>query len=494
MAVTEIETPPMTHSKVRFAAGLEPCTIQTERTTLPLSGTIPAWLRGTLYRNGPALWQAGSTTLQHWFDGFAKLHAFTIEDDGTVSFQCRMLESEQYRRSLAQGRLWRRLFSTQGTRRWYHKISQFIWPRYGDNALVNIQPIAGKMLVMTESPRQVSVNPDNLAALGDFQFTDQLRGDNTTAHPMVDPVTGELINLLTKYSKVTKHQFTRMKAGTQQRELIGVLRANEPSYHHSFGLTPRFIIFTECPFVVQPLRMVFGNSTILGSYRWKPELGLRISLLDRKTGAVLGPFKTDPFFGFHHVNAYDEGDEVVFDLPVVEGPQVFEELLMSRMVVDGIVTVPVLKRFRVNHVSGRVNHCPLGSGGFDFPIIDECQRCKPAQVIYGCGLSAGRSHDMLNQLVRRPCDGGQDLTWVEEGCYPGEPIFVAKPGGAPDDGVLLSVVLDANRSTSFLLILDATSMRELARAQVPHVVPFGFHGSFVPIGNKNGRNSDGQNS
>ena len=87
---------------------------------------------------------------------------------------------------------------------------------------------------------------------------------------------------------------------------------------------------------------------------------------------------------------------------------------------------------------------------------------------------------MLNRLVRRSCDDGQDLIWVEEGCYPGKPIFVPKPGGAPDNGVLLSVVLAANRSTSFLLVLDATTMREIARAQVPHVVPFGFHGSFVP--------------
>ena len=56
-------------------------------------------------------------------------------------------------------------------------------------------------------------------------------------------------------------------------------------------------------------------------------------------------------------------------------------------------------------------------------------------------------------------------------------MFVATPGAADeDDGVILSVVLDAKKASSFLLILDASSFRELARAEVSHHIPFGFHG------------------
>jgi carotenoid cleavage dioxygenase-like enzyme len=70
--------------------------------------------------------------------------------------------------------------------------------------------------------------------------------------------------------------------------------------------------------------------------------------------------------------------------------------------------------------------------------------------------------------------------WFEDGCYPGEPVFVPAPGAkGEDDGVVLSVVLDANRSTSFLLILAAGSFEEAARAEVPHHIPFGFHGQFA---------------
>jgi len=50
--------------------------------------------------------------------------------------------------------------------------------------------------------------------------------------------------------------------------------------------------------------------------------------------------------------------------------------------------------------------------------------------------------------------------------------------GAEDDGVLLSLVLDAAAGRSFLLVLDARDLSELARASAPHPVPFGFHGEF----------------
>jgi len=69
--------------------------------------------------------------------------------------------------------------------------------------------------------------------------------------------------------------------------------------------------------------------------------------------------------------------------------------------------------------------------------------------------------------------------WSARDAYPGEPVFVPKPGAVEeDDGVVLSVVLDASAGNSFLAILDARSFSELARVHAPHHIPFGFHGIF----------------
>ena len=45
---------------------------------------------------------------------------------------------------------------------------------------------------------------------------------------------------------------------------------------------------------------------------------------------------------------------------------------------------------------------------------------------------------------------------------------------------LLSVVLDAQRAQSFLLVLDAMSLAEIAKEECPHHIPFGFHGNYFP--------------
>ena len=49
---------------------------------------------------------------------------------------------------------------------------------------------------------------------------------------------------------------------------------------------------------------------------------------------------------------------------------------------------------------------------------------------------------------------------------PSEPIFVARPGArTEDDGVLLTMALDAEHRHSSLIIIDAKNMKELARAE-----------------------------
>jgi carotenoid cleavage dioxygenase-like enzyme len=87
--------------------------------------------------------------------------------------------------------------------------------------------------------------------------------------------------------------------------------------------------------------------------------------------------------------------------------------------------------------------------------------------------------DWLDEIVKVDVTSGDVKGWREPGCYPGEPVFVERPGAtAEDEGAILSVVLDASTERSFLLVLDAGSFEEVARAEAPHHIPFGFHGQY----------------
>jgi beta,beta-carotene 9',10'-dioxygenase len=122
----------------------------------------------------------------------------------------------------------------------------------------------------------------------------------------------------------------------------------------------------------------------------------------------------------------------------------------------------------------------LSTEMIELPRIDY-DRCagRPYRYVWGVGRRAGA--DFLDSIVRIDLASRAARNWSAEGCYPGEPVFVAKPGALEEgEGVLLSVVLDARRGVSFLLVLDANSLAEIARAECPHHIPFSFHGNYFP--------------
>jgi len=78
------------------------------------------------------------------------------------------------------------------------------------------------------------------------------------------------------------------------------------------------------------------------------------------------------------------------------------------------------------------------------------------------------------------------LIWREsETLYPGEAVYIPRPGSTDeDDGVVISIVLDSDESKpNFLLILDAKSFKEIARAEIYRndaQIAATIHGVFTP--------------
>jgi len=119
----------------------------------------------------------------------------------------------------------------------------------------------------------------------------------------------------------------------------------------------------------------------------------------------------------------------------------------------------------------------LMDSGIELPRINPNCHMKPYKYAYG--LQYGTAYSFFENILKFNIETGEKLIWNEANCYPAEPIFLPTPGGrSEDDGILLSIVLDGNGVHSFVIILDAKTMKELGRASVPHVIPYGFHGNF----------------
>jgi phytoene dehydrogenase-like protein len=95
------------------------------------------------------------------------------------------------------------------------------------------------------------------------------------------------------------------------------------------------------------------------------------------------------------------------------------------------------------------------------------------------GIRKDKRKEFYNQLVKMDLTNQRTTVWYKEGVFPGEPIFIKKPNARQqDEGVLLSVMLDEKKGQSFLCIINAMTMEEIARAYVPHAILFGYHGIF----------------
>jgi carotenoid cleavage dioxygenase-like enzyme len=445
---------------------------------VPLSGELPPWLRGSLVRVTPAKFDIeGDKSIRHWFDGLAMLHRFAFAD-GKVSYANRFLQSDSCKRAqrgdgIGLG------FATDPCRAIFKRVQSIFSPDFTDNANVNLMRIGERYVAMTETPMPVEFDAATLATLGHAR---KAPGQITTAHPHHDARSGEAINYAAHVGARSSYRVFATDAADEQR-VVARVPVKEPAYMHSFGMTERFVILAEYPLLLNPLKLATGGRSFIESYRWRPERGTRFLVIDRHTGETHTTATADPFFCFHHVNAFEEGEQIVVDLVAFEDAGVIDNLYIDRLRGGVAATPSQLRRYRIAPGSDRAEAEVLLDHSIELPRIDYGRvNTRKHRIVYAAGVRDDQP-DWFNEVVKFDVETGAVKTWHEDGCYPGEPVFVGRPGReAEDDGAILSVVFDSSAGRSFLLVLDAKTLAEHARAEVPHHVPHSFHGQFMRAG------------
>ncbi len=467
-----------------YRPGFQTLGVESDPIDLTVEGTLPPWLAGDLVRNGPAQFDAGRKSFRHWFDGQAMLHRFGFSgaDGGSVSYTNRFLDTPSLRSARERGRISFNEFATDPCRSIFARFfTYFSRPKVSANASVNVATMdGGARFALTEVPIAVRFDPKTLATVGIDRYEDTIGGDTTTAHPHQDPTTGDLINYVLRFGPRSDFVLYRQRPDSLTREALAHVPDMTPGYVHSFAVTEKYAVLVVFPHVVNPLSFIFRDRPFIENYRWRPEIGTRFVVIGLADGTVHGTYRAEPFFAFHHINAYDDGDEIVIDAASYEDSTIIDALYLDRLRAGETIPKSVPTRYRLDLTTGTVHSRRLSDVTLELPRIDYGRHNgRPYRYAYGSGQQPD-STDFLDRLVKLDVETGATTTWHEPGCYPGEPVFVAAPQAtAEDEGVLLSVVLDPASGTSYLLVLAAATMGELARARVPHAVPFGFHGQFT---------------
>jgi torulene dioxygenase len=201
------------------------------------------------------------------------------------------------------------------------------------------------------------------------------------------------------------------------------------------------------------------------------------------------------------INSYDDGDDIVLDLAVYRDHTILWSLFMEQLTRPwDYPPIPksTPRRFRLCNVSSKPVlgqavtsfHAPE-SKCMELPVVNPAHYHKRYRYAYGVSIAGGKEAVISDQLIKLDMDhpevsspdilhDGSTKIWREKDCVPGEPIFVQSPDATEeDDGVILTIVLDARSVKSSLLVLDAKDLKEIARAEMDIMFPSGYHGVFV---------------
>ena len=461
-------------SHPNLEGGFAPIAMECDVFDMVVEGEVPKELGGTFYRNGPNP-QYAPRSDYHWFGGDGMIHAFHVAD-GRVSYKNRWVRTVKWQKEHEAGKA---LFNP------FNPMDQdpsVAGMETDGLANTNIVWHADKLLALEEGHAPFELDPLTLESVGPCTYDNKLNGP-MTAHPKLDPETGEM--LFFGYNAdglISEHMTFQVvdKDGNLTRSES--FKAPYAAMVHDFMITRDHVIFPIMPLTGSMERAMSGAPV----YAWEPDKGVHIGIMPRN-GSVqdLRWFKGDPAYVFHPMNAHSNGDVVTCDVCEFEQAPLFP--LVDGTPGDPSKAISRLTRWTFDLAKNSDDYKweRLDDVACEFPRLDE--RRTGMSYRYGfmaCDTRPKFKVGGFNSIARVDHQSGHiDYYDVGEACATNEPIFVPRSADAPEgQGYLLANVYDANRKASHLVILDAenVSAGPLAKAYLDHRVPFGFHGNWRP--------------
>src|SRR5436190_15868818 len=399
-------------SEVTLRGAFEPIRAEVEAHDLEVEGTLPRGLAGTFYRIGPNP-QFPPIAPYNPLQGDGMVHAFRIEG-GRVGYRNRWVRTQQWAAEHAAGRA---LYSTGDPRRSDPGVAGRPTDGVANTSLLRH---AGRLLALEEGHGPIEIDPQSLATHGRYNFAGGLPR-NMTAHPKVDPVSGEMLlfaNLPTGRPTGEAALFAADATGsiTWSETIAGPFT----SLIHDFAVTERFVVVPWAPVTISMERIRAGGPPIA----WEPGAGFWLGVLPRGgTAADVRWFEGEPGMAWHVAGAFDDGGRIVVD--VCEQ----DEAVFPRA--DGRANSPAAATQRLTRWTldwdgpRRVEKQRLHAGRCEYPRIDDRRMGRPYRYAWVARAGGPGSSELVHRgLGRFDHETGAMQTWdAGPTVAVGEPVF-----------------------------------------------------------------------
>ena len=450
-----------------------PIPMECDAPFLKIEGELPRELNGTLYRNGPN--PQFDVPGAHWFVGDGMLHAFHLED-GRASYRNRWVRTPKW---LAEHDAGRAIFAGFGP----IKLRDAPPTSCNDSGVANTNIIshAGRLLALEEGHLPTEIDPATLATRGYCNYDSRIAGP-FTAHPKVDPLTGEMIffgyNAKGPFSSALSYGVVDSGGRVSRFEHFDTPYS---SMVHDFIVTANRVLFPILPLTGSMERAMKGEP----AYAWEPAKGGYVGVMPRsgKTSEIRW-FRAEACYVFHVLNAWDDGSRIVADVMQYEEAPLFP-------FPDGRKTDPAKSRarlcrwtFDLDANTDQFSRVYLDDLAGEFPRVDD-RRAGLATTHgwYACANPDLAASTALHGIVHVDGHGTRRAQYMlPRGDSISEPVFVERGADAPEgDGWLLAVVWRARENRSDLAVFNAQDVGSgpVALVKLGHRVPDGFHGNWV---------------
>lgn len=313
------------------------------------------------------------------------------------------------------------------------------------------------------------------------------------------------------FGRNATYRIFRTSAQSGKTDILATISGQsvKPAYLHSFFLSTDHVIICvwPCIFSRSGIRLLWERNFV-DALHFDSKTQTRWYVVDRKQGkGLVATFLSDAFFSFHTINSFQKDSEdgtVDIFCDVIQYPNddiirktLFENLTSTSVesIEEGVFSASKssLVRYKLPGIpkSGIPGKTPQ-KADVVFRIAEEYEACelpainprfKTQRARYVYGLVNRKKSSFFDGIVKIDLETNQSTIWEHERHTPSEAIFVPADGmdeAAEDAGYLLSVVLNGDSETSYLICLNARDMTEVGRAEYSAAIAFGLHGSHYP--------------
>jgi len=447
---------------------------------MAVDGRLPEGLLGSLYRNGPGLFERNGYRKRNLLDGDGLVQRVSFDEQG-VRYQNRFVRTSKYRAEEEAGRFTHSTWTTRSPGGMFNNIGG---GRMASQAGVTVYEIGGRVFALDEVAPIYELDPVTLETIGEMDPGDAALPFAQKAHTKLDPVTGEWILAGGTFGRrQSLHVAIRNSDGSLKSHRV--VAETENFYIHDFFVTRSKVIFLLHPVLMNPLGFLSGVQAFTESFRWQPERGNRILVVSREGEPEPVWLETEAAFVWHAVNAYEREDDcIIMDFPgyqnpdhmIGEDPQL-DAIMQGRL--GEAVHKGELTRYVLDLNQRRVQGEVLDAAHHEFPTIDPLALGREHRFAYLAAFGAG---GVTRGVKRFDYETGQSASFdFGPGVTVGEPVFARAPGAWAEEGWLIQQGLSLETQRSFFAVFNASAVGDgpVAIAHAEHHIPISFHGCWA---------------